>query len=142
MDTPAPTVLTVHTTIQAPVSEVWKYYTEPVHITQWNSASPDWHCPGASNDLRVGGKFSSRMEARDGSMGFDFEGTYTDVEPGKSLAYTMGDDRKAWVGFNAAGNQTEVVVKFEAEHTNSAEMQQAGWQAILDHFKKYAESQK
>jgi uncharacterized protein YndB with AHSA1/START domain len=120
---------------------VWKYYTEPAHITQWNAASDDWHCPRAENDLRVGGRFSSRMEARDGSMGFDFGGTYNAVLPNQRFAYTMDDGRTAEVGFTRDGNDTKVTVSFDAESENPVEMQRGGWQAILDRFQAYAEKQ-
>lgn len=132
------TKLTVHTNIEAPVEKVWDFYTEPQHVTKWNNASPDWHSPSAENDLRVGGNFSFRMEAKDGSAGFDFAGTYTEVVQLKKIAYTMAD-RSAEVTFLEQGNKTDVTVVFDAEAENSLEMQQAGWQAILDNFKKYTE---
>lgn len=132
--------ITVKATINARVEKVWQYWTSPEHIVKWNNASEDWHTPKAENDLRVGGKFLSRMEAKDGSMGFDFEGTYTTVETNKQIAYVLADDRKILVEFNGNGNTTEVVETFDAENENPVEMQQAGWQAILDNFKKYAEA--
>lgn len=140
METQQKTVLTVETTINAPVEKVWQYWTSPEHITQWCSASDDWHTPTAENDLRTGGKFSSRMEAKDGSMGFDFAGVYDEVRSNDYLEYTMGDGRKVDITFSAIGNQTKVIENFEAETTNPIEMQQGGWQAIIDNFKKYTES--
>jgi uncharacterized protein YndB with AHSA1/START domain len=131
--------ITVEATVNAPIEKVWKEWTMPEHIKQWNQASDDWHTPFAENDLRTGGKFSSRMEAKDGSFGFDFGGTYDLVEPFKSISYTMGDGRKVTVNFEAMGNQTKVKETFEPESQNSPEMQRTGWQAIMDSFKKYAE---
>lgn len=141
MSTPTATRVTVSATVAKPVADVWKYYTEPRHITQWNAASDDWHSPRAENDLRVGGRFSSRMEAKDGSMGFDFEGIYTAVRNNEHFAYAMGDGRKVEVDFAPAGNGTKVTVVFDAETENPVEMQRGGWQAILDNFKTYAENQ-
>ena len=135
-----PTVLTVTTTVNAPVSKVWDYWTSPEHIMQWNSASPEWHTPSATNDLRTGGSFTSRMEARDGSMGFDFGGVYDLVEDQRTIEYTMGDGRKVKITFTAEGDQTKIVESFDAETQNSLEMQQAGWQAIMDNFKTYTEN--
>ena len=105
----------------------------------WNAASDDWHCPKAENDLRAGGTFSFRMEARDGSFGFDFGGTYTEVKPQQRFAYTIGDGRKVSVDFAKDGNGTKVTETFEAETENPLEMQRHGWQGILDRFKAYAE---
>jgi uncharacterized protein YndB with AHSA1/START domain len=112
----------------------------PEHITKWNSASDDWHTPYAENDLRTGGKFLSRMEAKDGSFGFDFGGVYDEVIPNKLIAYTMGDSRKVKVDFAANGNSTTVTTNFEAETENTIELQKNGWQAILNNFKKYVEA--
>ena len=134
------TVLTVEATINAPVSKVWEYWTKPEHITQWNYASDDWHTPSAANDLRVGGSFSSRMEAKDGSMGFDFGGIYDVITPNEYIEYTLGDGRKVKINFIADGNSTKVTESFDAETENSLELQQAGWQAIMDNFKKYTEA--
>jgi len=134
------TVITIKTSVKAPVDKVWKLWTDPVHIIKWNNASPDWHTPRAENDLRVGGKFLSRMEARDGSMGFDFSGMYEKVESLKNLEYVLDDGRKVEVSFMENGGITEVTESFEAEDMNSIELQQAGWQSILDNFRKYAES--
>lgn len=132
--------ITVETDIKAPVEKVWKFWTEPVHITKWCSASDDWHTPRAENDLKVGGTFSSRMEAKDGSFGFDFGGIYSEVKPNKEIAYTIGDGRKVKITFVNNGNQTKVIETFETENTNSVEMQRFGWQAILNNFKKYTEA--
>lgn len=134
------TKITVSNTVNAPVEKVWKLWTSPADITKWNNASADWHTPHATNDLRIGGKFTSRMEARDGSAGFDFEGIYDDVKENKQINYTMGDGRKVSVTFKAEGNQTQITETFDAEEVNSIELQRGGWQAILDNFKKYAES--
>src|SRR5688572_27224532 len=139
MTTTEKTSVTVETTIKAPVEKVWQLWSAPEHITKWNSASEDWHTPRAENDLRTGGKFSSRMEARDGSMGFDFEGVYDEVKPNESIAYSMGDGRKVKVTFTGNGIETKVTETFDAEDTNPVEMQRGGWQAILDNFKKYVE---
>jgi len=133
-------VITVSAIVNAPVQKVWEYWTNPKHITRWNNASDEWHTPRAENDLRVGGKFLSRMEARDGSMGFDFIGKYSKVEPHRLIKYTLEDDRKVQVSFDPDGDRTTVTEVFDAEHENSVELQQTGWQAILDSFKKYVET--
>ncbi len=139
--------ITVQAAIAADTKKVWDYYTKPEHITKWNFASPDWHCPNAENDLKVGGKYSARMEAKDarlpdgkGSLGFDFEATYDVVVEHKNFIYTLADDRKVAVNFEDHGDKTHVIVTFDAENQNSEEMQRNGWQAILDNFKKYVES--
>jgi len=134
------TVITVAATVNAPIETVWKFWTMPEHIKQWNSASPDWHTPTAENDLREGGRFSSRMEARDGSIGFDFWGIYDAVRENEYIEYTLGDTRKVTITFTANGNETTVSESFEAENQNSLEMQKFGWQAIMDSFKKYTEA--
>lgn len=134
------TKITVKSSVNAPVSKVWDYWNTPEHITKWNSASPDWHTPKSENDLRVGGRFTARMEAKDGSFGFDFGGTYNEVVPHEKISYTMDDGRKTDVMFIPDGNGTKVIETFEAEETNPVEMQQGGWQAILDNFKKYTET--
>ena len=139
METATKTTITVQTKVNAPVEKVWDYWTSPQHITQWNSASEDWHTPRAENDLREGGKFSARMEAKDGSFGFDFGGVYDNVQPHKYIEYTIGDGRKVKIDFAADGNKTKVTENFEAESTNPEEMQKGGWQAILNNFKKYTE---
>jgi uncharacterized protein YndB with AHSA1/START domain len=140
METANKTKITVETTVNTPLQNVWDYWTKPEHITKWNAASDDWHTPWAENELRAGGKFRARMEAKDGSFGFDFEGTYDDVQDNKYLEYTIADGRKVQVNFSSQGNSTKVIETFEAENTNSLEMQRGGWQAIMDNFKKYAES--
>lgn len=139
METATPTTITIETVVNAPIEKVWEAWTKPEHITQWSFASDDWHTPWAKNDLRAGGSFSSRMEAKDGSMGFEFGGVYDTVTTNEHIAYTMEDGRKVKIDFTADGNSTKVVQIFDAESENSVEMQQAGWQAILDNFKKYAE---
>lgn len=137
--TTTPIVITVQNTINAPVAKVWEYYTSPEHIVKWNTPHESWHTTRAENDLRVGGTFVSRMEAKDGSFGFDFGGIYDDVRTHELIAYTLGDGRKATITFTPEGNATKVVVKFDAETQNSEEMQRGGWQAILDNFKNYTE---
>jgi uncharacterized protein YndB with AHSA1/START domain len=132
----AHTTITVTATIAAPIENVWECFTDPVHIVKWNNASPDWHTPRATNDLRVGGRFLSRMEAKDGSAGFDFEGTYTNVVPHERIAYVMDDGRKVEVVFEA-GDITQVTTTFDPETENTLEMQQKGWQSILDNFAQY-----
>lgn len=132
--------ITIDTLVAAPVDTVWTRYTDPEHITQWNFANDDWCCPTASNDLRPGGRYIARMEARDGSMGFDFGGTYESVTPKESLAYTLDDGRLVQTSFMPEGTGTRVTTTFDAEGTNSEEMQRAGWQAILDNFRAHAEA--
>ena len=134
------TKVTVQAHIQAPIDKVWTYWSTPKHIMHWNNASPDWHTPKAENDLRTGGKFLSRMEARDGSMGFDFEGVYKRVIPHKLIEYVLADDREVKIEFSEQNGGTKVVEIFDAETTNPVEMQRGGWQAILDNFKKYTEA--
>ncbi len=133
------TKITIESTIKAPIEKVWKYWTSPEHITKWNTASDDWHTPRAENDLRVGGKFLSRMEAKDGSFGFDFEGVYDQVVIHEKIAYSMSDGRTVETTFTKDGDKTKVISTFDAENQNSLEMQRGGWQAILDNFKKYVE---
>lgn len=134
-----PTRITVSNTINAPVEKVWESYTQPEHITEWNFASDDWQCPSAENDLRIGGKYKARMEAKDGSFGFDFEAVYDDIIDKKKIEYTMGDGRKCITVFEPSNNTTKVTTTFDAETANPVEMQQQGWQLILDNFKKYVE---
>lgn len=131
--------IVVETLINAPADKLWELWTEPEHITKWNNASDDWHTPRAENDLRAGGKFLSRMEARDGSAGFDFEGTYTNVKPNERIEYVLADGRKVKIEFNQEGNKCRITEIFDAEYSNPAQMQKKGWQSILDNFKKYAE---
>lgn len=136
------TQVTIATTVSKTADKVWTYYNTPAHITQWNFASNDWQCPRSEVDLRVGGKMKSRMEAKDGSFGFDFEATYDEVVPHKKVAYTMPDGRRVLTTFEAAGTQTKVTTVFDPESEHPVDFQKAGWQAILDNFKKYAESLK
>jgi uncharacterized protein YndB with AHSA1/START domain len=140
METLNESAITVQTTVKAPVSKVWKLWSEPEHIQNWCNASDDWHAPYAENDLQEGKTFKTTMAAKDGSMSFDFGGVYTKVDPLKKIAYTMGDGRKVEVTFTEKGNETEIVETFEPESTNPEEMQRGGWQAILNNFKTYTES--
>lgn len=130
--------ITVQTTIQAPLAAVWAAYITPEDIIQWNAASADWHTTSATVDLQVGGKFCSRMEAKDGSFGFDFEGIYTAIEPLQRIEYSFGD-RQACVDFSEQAQGVTVQVAFDAEDTFSEEQQRGGWQAILDNFKRHVE---
>ncbi len=134
------TTITIETLVTAPISKVWECWTEPADIMNWNAASDDWHAPRAENDLRVGGTFTCRMEAKDGSFGFDFGGTYADVVPQKHIAYTLGDGRKVDITFEEQGDQVHITEFFEAESTNPIEKQKDGWQSILNNFKKYVEA--
>lgn len=134
-------LITVETTIAAPVEKVWELWTLPEHIVKWNNASDDWHTPHAENDLRTGGKFLSRMEAKDGSEGFDFWGIYKTVRMYEVIEYVTGDERKVRIEFTGNGNETKVVETFEAEKVNSIELQRGGWQTILNNFKSYTEAQ-
>ena len=131
--------ITVRAEINAPVEQVWECYTTPEHVVQWNHASDDWHSPKAENDLSPGGKFNYRMEAKDGSFGFDFWGIYDDIQTNQLIAYTMGDGRKARVTFTKKKNATHLETTFEAESNNSVDLQRGGWQAILNNFKQYVE---
>lgn len=128
----------VETTVEAPLAEVWRAYSSPADIMKWNSPSPDWHTTSSTVDLREGGAFSSRMEAKDGSFGFDFAGTYTQVVDRKLIEYAFGD-RNARVQFSEGPEGVSVKVDFDAETENPVEMQRAGWQSILDSFKRYVE---
>lgn len=131
----------VSAVVNAPLERVWDAFTTPADIMTWNHASDDWHCPAATNDLRVGGTFTSQMAARDGSVSFEFSGEYTQVTPHQSYTYRMPDGRMAEVTFwRVSENQTLVAERFDPEQTHPAEMQQAGWQAILNNFKAHAES--
>ena len=136
----AKTVITVTAEVNAPVEKVWDCWTTPEHITKWNYASDDWHCPAAENDVRPDGKFSFTMAAKDGSFSFDFGGIYTEVTKHKKISSTLGDERKVDVTFEEKNGKTTVQESFEAENMNSLELQRDGWQAILDNFKKYTES--
>lgn len=132
-------MITVSVKIDASVEKVWNYFTQPEHIVNWNFANDDWHSPSAENNLTVNGLFKYNMAAKDGSFSFDFWGNYTQIETHKTIAYTIGDGRKAILHFTENDNQTEVVEMFEPESQNPEEMQQMGWQAILNNFKKYVE---
>lgn len=133
--------ITVETNVHAPIERVWQAYTTPGDIMQWNAASDDWHTTASSVDLRAGGAFSSRMEAKDGSMGFDFAGTYTNVVPNRLIEYSFGE-REAKVEFTERPEGVSVRVSFDAESTHSIEQQQAGWQAILDNFARHVEGRR
>ena len=133
--------ITVTALINAPVSKIWKTWTTPSDIMVWCAADPGWHVPSSENDLKVGGKFKTRMEAKDGSFGFDFEGVYDTVTLYKEITYTMGDGRVATTIFNEENNATTVTTTFDAENMNPIDMQKAGWQAILDNFAAYVEKQ-
>jgi uncharacterized protein YndB with AHSA1/START domain len=133
-------LITVRATINAPLETVWKKWTTPTDIEKWNNASEDWHTPHAENDLKPGGKFLYRMEAKDGSFGFDFEGIYSSVKPFELIEYTLGNDRNVKITFGWYGEKTTINEAFEAESENSLDMQKTGWQSILDNFKKYVEA--
>jgi len=139
MATNSRTRITVQAIVKAPVEKVWKYWNEPEHITHWSFASNDWHAPSATNDLRPGGKLIVRMEAKDGSAGFDFGGTYDVVKEHEEISFTMGDGRRVDIVFTAQGDETKITETFDAENTYPLEFQQAGWQSILDNFKRHAE---
>jgi uncharacterized protein YndB with AHSA1/START domain len=133
--------ITVETTVAAPIDKVWRAYTTPADIKQWNAASDDWHTTASSVDLRVGGAFSSRMEAKDGSMGFDFAGIYTKLVRNKLIEYSFGE-RTAQVEFAEGAQGVTLRVTFDGETANPLEQQRAGWQAILNNFKRYAEAKR
>ena len=139
MATNSRTRITVQAIVKAPVEKVWKYWNEPEHITHWSFASNDWHAPSATNDLRPGGKLIVRMEAKDDSAGFDFGGTYDVVKEHEEISFTMGDGRRVDIVFTAQGDETKITETFDAENTYPLEFQQAGWQSILDNFKRHAE---
>lgn len=134
-------VIKVQTTVNAPVEKVWFFWTNPDSIMKWNFASDDWHTTKAENDLKVGGKFNYRMEAKDGSFGFDYWGTYNEIIFPERITFTLGDKRNVEIDFIDVSDMTEVMESFEAETENSLELQQAGWQAILDNFKKLVENE-
>ena len=131
--------ITVQCHVKAPMSKVWDCWTKPTHITQWNFASDEWHCPSVNNNLEVGGAFNWRMESKDGSMGFDFEGIYDQILHEQKIVYTMSDGRSVSIDFNDEVNGVLVKETFEAEDQNQAELQKQGWQAILNNFKIYVE---
>ena len=139
MNAPSGAPLTITTLIRQPLDRVWQLYTLPEHIVQWNFATSDWYCPSAVNDLREGGEFNWRMESKDGRMGFDLKGTYTEVTPGEMIAYRLEDGRRSVVKFDEEEGNSRVTVSFEAEKDNPADLQRNGWQAILDNFCRYAE---
>lgn len=140
MTTEYPNIITIETIVKASIEDVWEAWTNPISICKWNHASDDWHTTKAENDLQVGGKFSSRMEAKDGSFGFDFFGIYDYIQKNKVINYTMGDGRKAFITFSAENDGIKIVESFEAENENPIEMQRFGWLAILENFKKYVET--
>ncbi len=129
----------INAIVNAPIEKVWDSYTNPKHIVNWNFADPSWHCPSAENDMRIGGTYKARMEARDGSFSFDFEAVYLDIVEGKSFSYGLGD-RFVSVEFKDLNGQTEVETTFDPENENPVELQKNGWQAILDNFKNYTEN--
>lgn len=131
--------ITIEATVNASKNKTWKYWTEPEHIKQWAFAADTWHAPHAENDLRVGGKFTTTMAAKDGSVSFDFEGTYTEVIENELIAYEMGDGRKVKITFSEQGGETHIVETFDPENENPLEMQREGWQAILNNFKAHTE---
>jgi len=134
------TVISVQVVVNKPIEMVWNSWTMPEHIINWNFASDDWFCPQADNSLAVGDKFSYRMESKDGEMGFDFWGVYNQIIKNEIIDCTLGDGRRLHITFSEVDNQTTINEKFEAENENSIELQKTGWQAILDNFKKYTES--
>ena len=133
-------MITVQTDINSGMEKVWECWTKPEHITQWNFASEEWHCPSAFNDLRPGGNFNWRMEAKDMSAGFFFTGTYTKVVEHHSIEFNMSDGRKVEIKFTGSDGKIRVTESFEAEGTNADEQQKVGWQAILNNFRDYVES--
>lgn len=134
------TVITVQTTVKVSVVKAWEYWTHEKHVVNWNAASDDWHCPTAENDLRVGGKFTYNMAAKDGSFSFDFWGIYDNIIQNLLIEMTLGDDRKVKIEFIDHGDTTEIIESFEAENQNSVDLQRTGWQAILDNYKRYTEN--
>ncbi|XDD47517.1 SRPBCC domain-containing protein [Leptospira sp. WS39.C2] len=135
-----PTEIQIQTLIANDRKKVWDYYTNPTHITQWNFADLSWHCPHAKVELKNGGTYMARMEAKDGSFGFDFEAIFDSVKEHESITYTMTDKRKAKIEFKDKAPHTEVTITFDAETENPIEMQKEGWQSILNSFKNYVES--
>jgi uncharacterized protein YndB with AHSA1/START domain len=134
------TKITIDAVIVADIQKVWDYYNSPEHITKWNHASDDWHCPKAENDMKIGGTYLARMEAKDGSFGFDFKAIYDEIIPMAKVAYTFEDERKVVTTFEKHGVKTKVTTVFDAEAMNPIDMQKAGWQAILNNFKRYTET--
>ncbi len=133
-------MITVSTSIHTSLEKGWDFWTNPRHIVNWNFAGEDWHCPRAENDLQIGGKLNYRMEAKDGSFGFDFEAVYTNIIDLQLIEYNMEDDRKVIISFEKQENGFSITEKFDPENENPVEMQQQGWQMILDNFKKYLEA--
>lgn len=131
--------ITINTTVNSPIEKVWESWTDPSHITKWAFASNDWTAPKATNDVKVGGKFLTRMESKDGKEGFDFEGVYTAVDEHKLIEYDMSDGRHVKTEFKKTPNGVEIIETFDPEDENSEEIQRAGWQAILNNFKSYTE---
>ena len=131
--------ITIQASINAGINSVWEKYTGPEHIIHWNFASDDWCCPSASNDLRVGGKMIARMEAKDGSFGFDLEAIYDEISINNKIKYHFSDDREIEIFFNSVDDFTDIKIIFDAENENPLDMQRDGWQAILNNFKAYAE---
>jgi len=129
----------IETSVNAPIEKVWELFIQPAHIVKWNSASDDWHTVRAKNDLYIGGKFSYRMEAKNKSMGFDFNGTYTRVKPLEYIEYLIEDGRKVKISFIAQVDSIKILEMFEAETVNPIEAQKQGWQSILNNFKRYVE---
>lgn len=140
METTAKTSITVQTTVNADIEKVWSCWNQPEHITKWCQASDDWHAPYAENDLKKGGSFKTTMAAKDGSMQFDFGGVYDEVNHHSRIAYTMSDGRRVAITFTPNSGSVDVVETFDAENTHPVDMQRAGWQAILENFKKYTET--
>ena len=134
-----PVSVTVETIVHVPVSHAWEYWNNPSHVIHWNFANEDWHCPHAESDFRIDGKFNHTMAAKDGSFSFEFWGIYQEIVENALVTYVLGDDRKVRIEFIPKGDSTQIIETFEAESQNPIEMQQMGWQAILNNFKKYAE---
>lgn len=132
--------ITIEATVNADMQTAWDRYTNPEHITKWNFADDSWHCPSAENDLRIGGKMKSRMEAKDGSFGFDFEAIYDEVKENEKIVYHLEDGRSVDITFEEKGGSVFIKIVFDAENENPVDMQKAGWQAILDNYKKHAEA--
>lgn len=133
--------ITITEHVSAPIETTWLSYTDPAHIIHWNFASSDWCCPSAKNDLVVGGKYVARMEAKDGSMGFDFEATYSEINPFSHFSYQIADGRNVHVRFSETSSTScQIEVEFEAENVNPADLQRVGWQSILTNFKRYTDA--
>ncbi len=134
------TIVTVETTVLVAIEKAWELFTKPEHIINWNFATDEWHCPSAVNEFKPGGKFVWRMEAKDGSMGFDFSGIYENIILNKRIAYKLDDDRQVTIYFSELAQGTKVIETFDPENNNPIDIQREGWQAILENFKKYAEA--